>query len=83
MVLEFVKGIFRVGAVAVQLGDGEDLAGQQRGHQNGVFVDDGVIGQFGKAQTQLFGVALVDHGQIGFDLPSSLALSASGNLAAM
>jgi hypothetical protein len=44
MVLEFVKGILGVGAVPVELGDGEDFA-RQRGHQDGVFVDDGVIGK--------------------------------------
>ena len=69
MVLELVKGILGVGAVAVELGDGEDFA-RQRGHQHGVFVDDGVIGELGKAQTQLVRVARIDQGQIGFDLPA-------------
>ena len=34
MVLEFVKGILGVGAVTIELGDGEDFA-RQRGHQVG------------------------------------------------
>jgi hypothetical protein len=67
MVLELVERIFRVGAVAVHLGGGEDFA-RERGHQHRVFVNDRVVGEFGEAQTQLFGIAPLDHGEIGFDL---------------
>ena len=67
VVLELIEGILGVGAVTVELSDGEDFT-RERGHQDCVFVDQGVLGERGEAQTQLLGVARIDHGQIGLDL---------------
>ena len=67
VVLEFIKRIIRIGAVAIPLGEGQDFL-LEGSDQDGVCVDDHVIGQFGEGQAQLGGIALVDHGQIAFDL---------------
>ena len=66
VIFQFIKGIFRIGAVAVPLGEGQDLL-WQRGDQHGVSVDDDLLVEVGKAQAQLVRIPVIHHRRIALD----------------
>jgi hypothetical protein len=51
-VLQLVEDVLTIGAIAMKLADGKNLA-VERGHQNGVFPDLAAVIDLGKAEPQL------------------------------
>src|ERR1700691_4436044 len=52
LVLQLVEDVLTIGAVAIELAEGKNLA-VERGHQNGVFPDFAAVADLGEAEPQL------------------------------